>query len=295
MIDTLWGPQPLLSLQAWVGSAPGWTPVARVLSLLGDTAGALVLFAWVRWRAGRVPGLALVGLFMLTGLVDLALWELVGLPRPDEPGIVVRDDPAVSSFPSGHTVTSLALFGWLARQGQSPRVVPWGVVPLVMLARLYLGVHYLGDVLAGVLIGLLLLWSHTRLWPVLRRWAERRSFRFWASNGIGMVATMTSGVFLFGGDRRAWQVLGYFGGLVLGLLLSHWLPRDRPATEPHAWRLRELALGFTVLLALLGPAHLGAAPPVQGVLYFLAMLWGAFLFPTLLATWHRLNLAAAPP
>jgi hypothetical protein len=26
---------------------------------------------------------------------------------------------------------------------------------------------------------------------------------------------------------------------------------------------------------------------VQGVLYFLAMLWGAFLFPTLLATWHR--------
>ena len=287
MIDTLWGPQPLLSLQSWVGSAPGWTPVARCLSLLGDTAGALVLFSLVRWRAGRMSALALVSLFMLTGLVDLALWELVGLPRPNEPGIVVRDDPAVSSFPSGHTVTSLALFGWLARQGQLPRVVPWAVVPLVMLSRLYLGAHYLGDVLAGVLIGLLLLWSHTRLWPVLQCWAQRRSFRFWASNGLGMVATMSAGVFLFGGDRRAWQVLGYFAGLVVGLLLEHRFLRDRPATEPHARRFGELALGFAVLLALLGPAHLGAPPPVQGVLYFLAMLWGALLFPALLATWRR--------
>jgi hypothetical protein len=38
---------------------------------------------------------------------------------------------------------------------------------------------------------------------------------------------------------------------------------------------------------VLGPAHLGAPPPVQGVLYFLAMLWGTVLFPALLATWHR--------
>ena len=98
---------------------------------------------------------------------------------------------------------------------------------------------------------------------------------------------MSAGVFLFGGDRRAWQVLGYFAGLVVGLLLEHRFLRDRPATEPHARRFGELALGFAVLLALLGPAHLGAPPPVQGVLYFLAMLWGALLFPALLATWRR--------
>jgi hypothetical protein len=266
-----------------VGDGPAWTPLAHAVSLLGDTAGALLLFALARWCAGRVPALALAGLFMLTGLVDMALWELVGLPRPHEPGIIVRDDPAVSSFPSGHTVTSLALFGWLSGRKRIPRAVPWLVVPGVMLARLYLGVHYLGDVLGGVLIGLLLLWSYTRLWPMLHRWAERRGRRFWLSCGMGMVATLGLGVALFGGDRRAWQVLGYFAGLVLGVLLL--APRarpDRPTTEPPVRRLRELAWGFAVLLALLVPAHLGAAPPLQGLLYLVAMLWAAQVFPALL-------------
>ncbi|WP_375771653.1 phosphatase PAP2 family protein [Archangium gephyra] len=279
MIDFLWGPRPLIALQSWLGDAPGWTLLARGLSLLGDTACALVLFALVRWRAGRVAALSVAGLFMLTGLVDLALWELVGLPRPREAGIVVRDDPAVSSFPSGHTVTSVALFGWLALRGWLPRAVPWLVVPLVMLARLYLGAHYLGDVLAGLLIGLLLLGAYTRLWPALRRWGERRPFRFFASFGLGMVATMASGVFLFGGDRRAWQVLGFAAGLVFGMLLDSKLRGDTTVPLPGARRFPEWALGPAVLLALLVPAHLGTPPPVQGLLYFLAMLWGALLWP----------------
>ncbi|HYO74727.1 MAG TPA: phosphatase PAP2 family protein [Archangium sp.] len=279
LLDGLWGPWPLIALQSWVGNAPFWATLAHVLSLLGDTACALVLFALVRWRAGRVAALSVAGLFMLTGLVDLALWELVGLPRPDDPRIVVRDDPAVSSFPSGHTVTALTLFGWLALRGWIPRAVPWLVVPLVVLARLYLGVHYLGDVLADVLIGLLLLGGYTRLWPALRRWGERRPFRFFASFGLGMVTTMSSGVFLFGGDRRAWQVLGFAAGLVLGVLVDSRLRGDTSVPAPRVQRSRELALGSAVLLAVLVPAHLGATPPLQGLLYFLAMLWGALVFP----------------
>ncbi len=279
LIDVLWGVGPLIVLQSWVGAAPLWTPLAHAVSLLGDTACALVLFAWVRWRAGRVAALSAAGLFMLTGLVDLALWELVDLPRPHDPRIAVRDDPAVSSFPSGHTVTSVALFGWLALRGWIPRAVPWLVVPGVMLARLYLGAHYLGDVLAGVLIGLLLLGGYARLWPALRRWGEQRPFRFFASFGLGMVATLSSGVFLFGGDRRAWQVLGFAAGLVLGVLLDSKLRGATPAPGPRARRFHELALGSAVLLALLAPSHLGATPPVQGLLYLLAMLWGALLFP----------------
>jgi hypothetical protein len=89
-------------------------------------------------------------------------------------------------------------------------------------------------------------------------------------------------------------VLGYFAGLVVGLLLEHRFLRDRPATEPHARRFGEMAFGFAVLLAVLGPAHLGATPPVQGVLYFLAMLWGTFLFPALLATRHRRGARTLP-
>ena len=66
------------------------------------------------------------------------------------------------SFPSGHTVQAVAVYGTLAlllSGGRSRRiqVVMWSAAALVALAvgasRLYLGVHWLTDVLAGYALG----------------------------------------------------------------------------------------------------------------------------------------------
>ncbi|MCX2741297.1 phosphatase PAP2 family protein [Pontibacter anaerobius] len=69
------------------------------------------------------------------------------------------------SFPSGHATTSMVLFGMLAYFLYRHLDVPWHrkllaaiafiLIVLVSFSRIYLGVHYLSDVLAGLLLGLL--------------------------------------------------------------------------------------------------------------------------------------------
>ncbi len=117
---------------------------------------ALVLVAWLgtdywRWRAIAVG----VSVLIAAALV-LAIKFTVRRGRPEgEWGSIYRStDP--HSFPSGHAtrVFLIAVMitafgpGWLAIL-----LVLWA--PLVGLARVAMGVHYLSDVLAGALLGIL--------------------------------------------------------------------------------------------------------------------------------------------
>ena len=86
-----------------------------------------------------------------------------------------------SSFPSGHATIAMALYGFLVytiwkhekHHLQNPAI--WGLVILILLigiSRLYLGVHYLSDVLVGYMIGFIwilvsLAISKSKTWPLL--------------------------------------------------------------------------------------------------------------------------------
>ncbi|ARS36712.1 phosphatase PAP2 family protein [Pontibacter actiniarum] len=69
------------------------------------------------------------------------------------------------SFPSGHSTTAIAMFGLLAyllylhyQERWQRRLVVWVAIILILtigFSRIYLGVHYLSDVLAGFLLGAL--------------------------------------------------------------------------------------------------------------------------------------------
>lgn len=91
-----------------------------------------------------------------------------------------------SSFPSGHATVAAALFGsFLLINLMSQNFLfkktfislSALMIILIGLSRLYLGVHYLSDVLAGYFIGFLWLWiaylsSGSKIWHLLDR--ERR-------------------------------------------------------------------------------------------------------------------------
>jgi undecaprenyl-diphosphatase len=70
------------------------------------------------------------------------------------------------SFPSGHATIAVTFYGYLAyiliksTRGKYARLIVTGAILVMFLigfSRLYLGVHYLSDVLAGYLVGLLVL------------------------------------------------------------------------------------------------------------------------------------------
>jgi undecaprenyl-diphosphatase len=99
-----------------------------------------------RWRAGRRAVAAAYAL-------NTAIKPLVGRRRPELPGLPpLSATPTKLSFPSAHASTSFAGALAYSRAGL-PAVPLYALAVTLSLSRLYLGVHYASDVLAGALLG----------------------------------------------------------------------------------------------------------------------------------------------
>lgn len=124
--------------------------------LLPFTVIALVALLAARDIATAIYLAALMGFAQLTVLV---LKNLTRVPRPAD----LVHGLQQYSFPSGHALMSTVFFGFLAvvfaaRLPDRWRWLPYSfataIVSLVTFSRLYLGVHWLSDLVAGIAIGL---------------------------------------------------------------------------------------------------------------------------------------------
>lgn len=149
-------------------ASDGSTTVLRWISEVGGTRGALLLAVVavvlaIRAPAGRARAvqvgtfavLVVGGQFLLSNAVKL----LVDRPRPD---LLNLTGFAGTSFPSGHATAAaatLAVAALLLARGRSRRAqalvfgVAAGLAAMVAATRVLLGVHWLTDVLAGLLLG----------------------------------------------------------------------------------------------------------------------------------------------
>jgi membrane-associated phospholipid phosphatase len=143
-----------------------WNTVTAVGADLAQTqtaiAVALVVVLLLRWRLGRwYESWIVVAAMAGELLVFFAVTAIVHRPRPPVARLDVA--PPTSSFPSGHTAAAVALYGCIALlvlyvygRRLATRVaaaVLFSIPVVVGLSRLYRGMHYPSDVLAGALMG----------------------------------------------------------------------------------------------------------------------------------------------
>jgi membrane-associated phospholipid phosphatase len=89
----------------------------------------------------------------LTYALNTAVKTLVARERPQLPGLpALTGTPTKLSFPSAHAATSFAGALAYARLGVPAKPL-FGLAGALSLSRLYLGVHYPSDVVAGAALG----------------------------------------------------------------------------------------------------------------------------------------------
>ncbi|MFE7561663.1 phosphatase PAP2 family protein [Kitasatospora sp. NPDC057500] len=166
---------------------PGLQPLLDTWVVAGQRGpSALAAFAWLGWRARRlgrvrpllVMGAALLLLNLTVGGVKIVTGRLgphyahyIGSPGLFSGGTI---------FPSGHTANAVVTWGVLAylagRWRRTGALLAGATAWSVGLTTVYLGTHWVTDVLAGWAAGLLVLLSLPLLEPLVLA-AERRLTR----------------------------------------------------------------------------------------------------------------------
>ena len=290
----------------------GWARLMIWVSYLGlEALPGLAALAF--FLHSRKSGLRLIFLLTLCACVEHSIKLALHSPRPfwiDER--IAGLTPVTSySLPSGHAAQATLL--WFACAALVRRWWGWMlagcIVLFVSFSRVYLGVHFISDVVAGMILGLGILWAAARLEPELARWPpmKRPGWQFLVAVsvtalllGAGITAARAwTGVidppsWPSGASRDLTSLLtaggGFFGAACAGLLDSQ---RSAFAEEDQTWR-RILAL----VSALLG----------AGLIYWFfrdresnwgdfvfgwgAVMWVCFLAPFFLTSLGLLRLAA---
>lgn len=239
----------------------------------------------------------------LTGTVLNQLLKLVfRVPRPwvrDPQFTIVEDARAAAtgySFPSGHTQSSVGIFGSAARWGGpiAWRILCIALCVLVPLSRLYLGVHTPADVALSVLLALLLIFA---FYPLVRnRYDNPQTMRIALLLMIALAAGNLAFVSLYpfpadidaanltSGVKNAYKMLGCILALALSYEADHrFLRFDTRAPLPV--QALKLILGLIPLLAIkaLLKAPLQAVFAndylADGVRYFLMTAFAGCIWP----------------
>lgn len=284
--DFLFQAEPIVQVQQFLG--PGYALPSRMVDLMASTWGVLFAVGLALWVWGRGDAYALAAIAAAESLVNLALNQFLSVPRPSAPEIIKYEQIGLGSFPSGHAFTATVLWGLLWARGRVPLWLSAMVVLAVSLGRLYLGVHFLADVVAGVALGALLVRAFQAAWPRVHHWLARRSYRSFVVFAALGIAAAGTGLLLIGGRNHfMYNAAGMAAGGVVALLIEHRFVRFDPARPEWPRTLGKIVVGLLGIAPLLAVDRLTGerALWLGAALACVGSLWTLLAAPAVFRWW----------
>lgn len=145
-------------LQSLSNPALDW--IMRIITEFGDQYFFILLGAILYWTVDKKFAFKLMVAYLGSAFINGGIKALTNKPRPYQEGArAILQETTGSSMPSGHAQASgsLAINLWNEYYyAKWVRVLMIAMIILVPLSRMYLGQHYLEDVLVGLVLGLIL-------------------------------------------------------------------------------------------------------------------------------------------
>lgn len=156
------------NLGAWLT-----TPMVAI-SFLATEYFFMVIMPLVYWCVDSLMGLRLAIMLVISDSMNNFFKMLFHTPRPFWFDTRVDSLSQETGFglPSGHSQNSASLWGMMAASVKKKwfTIVALIVILLVGISRIYLGMHFLHDVLSGWLIAGVLLWIYLKLEKPVAKW-----------------------------------------------------------------------------------------------------------------------------
>ena len=138
------------------------TPIAKFITNFGGAIfliiATIILFILIK---NKKIGFSIISNLVIVTILNQLLKNILQRPRPTEFRIV---EETGFSFPSGHSMVSMAFYGYLIYliyRYVKNKYLKWTLIVLLSIlictigiSRIYLGVHYTSDVLGGFLISI---------------------------------------------------------------------------------------------------------------------------------------------
>jgi len=251
----------------------------RVITFIGDDQFFMIFFSVIIWCVSKTLGFW--GAFMLlsSAVYSNLIKDLTLLERPAIEGVV--HPPGSYAFPSGHTLTAVTVWPYLAARLKKRGYWIWAAVAVVLIgfSRMVLGYHFLGDILGGLALGipflLLFLWLSALFYE--KGLLEKFSVPFLLAASLIIPVLLL--LVLPGADPP--KVLGYLAGASFGYVLEKEKIKST-VKAPLPAQVIKVVIGLAVLFGIivgLGGLLPSAIKPLGFIRYALGGIWVTLLAP----------------
>lgn len=299
-----------LDFAAWLQHYSWLAPAMKALSFLGNEEFFLLLLPLIYLSFDARRG-ARLGALLLFGDAFCNLFKLAfHAPRPYwiDKRIAPLSPETSYGFPSSHAQNAAAVWPFLLNEKRRAPLIFLAalIVCGIAFSRIYLGAHFVTDVVGGVFLGVLWLLIFARLSPRIEAWAKTRDLKTQIGAALGVSVLL----FLLGfalqsalastrdaaawtqftnGEARSLAALAARCGALFGLGTGVALMRKLAPFEAKgaaSTRIARFVLGVAVLLLLYAglskvfpSGENGIALFFRALRYALMTLWISFLAP----------------